>query len=93
MIEWITELTRQLHDPPTMNNPEHVGKLQTILTNGAADAIYKVILNTSVVSNILALNLSDYILCLELTTMCNHRVCVCGGGGGEGGGGDKYRFY
>ena len=42
LLEWITELTRQLHDPPTMKNPDHPGKLKTVLTNGASDAIYKV---------------------------------------------------
>ena len=42
LLKWIDELTRQLHDPPTMNNPDHPGKMRTILTCGSQDAIYKV---------------------------------------------------
>ena len=42
LLKWIDELTRQLHDPPTMNNHNHPGKMGTILTCGSQDAIYKV---------------------------------------------------
>ena len=43
LLDWVTELNRQLHDPPTLKNPDHPGKLQTILTCGAQDAIYKAV--------------------------------------------------
>ena len=43
LLDWVTELTRRLHDPPTMKNPDHPGELQTILSCGAQDAIYKTV--------------------------------------------------
>lgn len=43
LLNWIAELNKRLHDPPTMNNPEHPGELQTILSCGAQDAIYKTV--------------------------------------------------
>lgn len=43
LVDWVSKLTRLLHDPPTAKTLDHPGKLQTILTNGALDGIYKTV--------------------------------------------------
>ncbi|KAL4221056.1 hypothetical protein ACF0H5_019318 [Mactra antiquata] len=41
LIQFIKDLTKRLHDPPTMNDSNHPGRLQFATTAGSQDGIFK----------------------------------------------------
>ncbi|KAK3602728.1 hypothetical protein CHS0354_017170 [Potamilus streckersoni] len=42
LLKWVMTLLKILHDPPTLRDNIHPGKLEVVITSGAQDGLYKI---------------------------------------------------